>query len=78
MFRRVVDSYYYGSGSRSIKLTLECGHDAFRKASQGIPMRVQCRDCKHLAAGGTITRGDVTERLAKDDTITYEKVNEGF
>lgn len=37
---------YTGYIPKSIKLTLECGHEQHRKASQGVPKRAHCRDCE--------------------------------
>lgn len=39
-------SRYTGYIPRSIRLVLECGHDQFRKASQGVPKRANCRECE--------------------------------
>jgi hypothetical protein len=36
---------YTGYVAKSIKLLLECGHENYRKASQGVPERAKCRDC---------------------------------
>lgn len=37
---------YTGYVAKSVKLTLECGHEQHRKASQGIPMRARCTECE--------------------------------
>jgi hypothetical protein len=42
---------YTGYQNRTIKLTLECGHHNYRKASQGAPQRARCRECAYIAAG---------------------------
>lgn len=49
-------------------LTLECGHFTARKLSAGRPGWVQCRDCKNLKNGGTMTcpmpgSSDPTQRV---------------
>ena len=41
---------YTGYQHRSIRLTLECGHDQVRKASQGVPKRARCRYCQMVHA----------------------------
>ena len=52
VMRRVVKSEYVGACrytgyiAKSIQLTLECGHEQFRKASQGIPLKAKCRECQ--------------------------------
>lgn len=38
---------YTGYIDKTIKLTLECGHELYRKASQGVPVKARCRDCAH-------------------------------
>lgn len=55
IFQRVMDHEYTGPGqcrytgyiARSIKLTLFCGHEQVRKASQGVPMKARCRDYEY-------------------------------
>jgi hypothetical protein len=42
-------SRYTGYVARSIMLTLACGHQQFRKASDGIPHKARCRDCERRA-----------------------------
>lgn len=37
---------YTGYIARSIKLSLECGHELVRKASAGIPDKAKCRECE--------------------------------
>jgi bacterioferritin-associated ferredoxin len=41
---------YTGYVDKSIRLTLACGHEQYRKASQGIPVKARCRDCERAAA----------------------------
>lgn len=41
---------YTGYVDKSIKLTLECGHELWRKASQGVPKRARCVECERFAA----------------------------
>jgi hypothetical protein len=41
---------YTGYVHKTIKLTLDCGHENYRKASQGVPMKARCRDCARTAA----------------------------
>lgn len=36
---------YTGYEHKSIRLTLECGHEITRKASAGIPLKARCHDC---------------------------------
>lgn len=51
VLRRVVKYEYVGACrytgyiAKSIHLTLECGHEQFRKASQGVPLRAKCLEC---------------------------------
>lgn len=47
---------YTGYIDRSIRFYLACGHEVTRKASQGTPTRIKCRDCGRaiLAAQETI------------------------
>jgi hypothetical protein len=51
MLKKVTNSDYVGACRytgyipKSIKLTLECGHEQHRKASQGVPVRANCKDC---------------------------------
>ena len=53
IFQRVMDHEYTGACrytgyiARSIKLTLFCGHEQVRKASQGVPMKARCRDYEY-------------------------------
>lgn len=54
-------SRYTGYRAKSVKLFLECGHENFRKASQGVPERAQCRACHYAAlraAQQSSTRGE--------------------
>lgn len=37
---------YTGYVARSIKLTLKCGHETFRKASAGVPLKARCKECE--------------------------------
>ncbi len=37
---------YTGYVAKSVILTLSCGHEIVRKASQGIPRRAHCRHCE--------------------------------
>jgi hypothetical protein len=53
MTLRTVDSFdyvgacrYTGYEHKSILLKLECGHELQRKASEGVPRRAHCRECK--------------------------------
>jgi hypothetical protein len=60
IFRRVINSEWVGACrytgyiAKSIRLTLECGHENYRKASQGIPQRAHCRECERA----TMTSGE--------------------
>lgn len=36
---------YTGYKAKSIRLTLECGHEVYRKASAGVPGKAKCREC---------------------------------
>jgi hypothetical protein len=36
---------YTGYQHKSISFKLECGHELVRKASAGVPRRMQCREC---------------------------------
>lgn len=36
---------YTGYVDKTIKLTLACGHEQYRKASAGVPQKAHCRDC---------------------------------
>jgi hypothetical protein len=53
IFQRVMDHEYTGAFrytgyiARSIKLTLFCGHEQVRKASQGMPIKARYRDCEY-------------------------------
>lgn len=53
ILRRVVDHKYVGAcrytgyANKRIRLTLACGHQTTRKASQGIPAKAFCRECEH-------------------------------
>jgi hypothetical protein len=40
---------YTGYIDKAIRLTLKCGHEQTRKASQGVPRRARCRDCEKAA-----------------------------
>lgn len=40
---------YTGYIARSIRLTLECGHEQTRKVSQGVPNRARCIECERIA-----------------------------
>lgn len=42
-------SRYTGYRRSRIFLTLECGHEQSRKASEGCPNRARCRDCERTA-----------------------------
>lgn len=42
---------YTGYIDKAIRLTLKCGHEQTRKASQGVPRRARCRDCERSADG---------------------------
>ncbi len=42
-------SRYTGYIRKSIRLVLSCGHEQFRKASQGVPNRARCRECEREA-----------------------------
>lgn len=44
---------YTGYIAKTIKLTLQCGHEQFRKASQGVPAKARCRDCERREMGGS-------------------------
>lgn len=52
ILRKVKDIEYVGACrytgyiAKSIKLMLECGHEQYRKASQGVPSRAKCRECE--------------------------------
>lgn len=51
IWRKVVGYEYYTPTNAphrncSLMLKLECGHEIGRKASQGIPKRVACPECK--------------------------------
>jgi hypothetical protein len=73
ILRKVIKSEYVGASrytgyvDKSIRLTFECGHDVTHKASnyngvgKSVPERARCRDCEHLARGGTIIRGGVPD-----------------
>jgi hypothetical protein len=73
IFRKVVKSEHVGASrytgyiDKSIRLTLECGHDVTNKASsyegigKHIPEKARCRDCETLERGGTIIRGGVPD-----------------
>ncbi len=37
---------YTGYVPKSIKLTLECGHEMWRKASAGAPQKARCHECE--------------------------------
>lgn len=37
---------YTGYVDKSIRLTLDCGHEQYRKASAGVPEKARCRDCE--------------------------------
>jgi hypothetical protein len=37
---------YTGYIPKSIMLTLDCSHEQFRKASQGVPKKARCRECE--------------------------------
>ena len=39
-----VASRYTGYVSKSKIFKLECGHEVFRKDSQGLPQKIRCRD----------------------------------
>ncbi len=54
MLQHVIDSEYVGACRytgyipRSLKLTLRCGHEQYRKASQGVPKRARCAECEKV------------------------------
>lgn len=39
-------SRYTGYIAKTIWLHLACGHEAFRKASAGVPNKARCRECE--------------------------------
>lgn len=41
---------YTGYIAKTIKLTLKCGHENYRKHSQGVPRKARCRDCERAQA----------------------------
>ncbi len=51
IMRKVIGSEYVGACQytgyidRSIRLDLECGHQMFRKASAGVPLKAKCHEC---------------------------------
>jgi hypothetical protein len=40
---------YTGYVDKTIRLTLACGHEQYRKASQGAPLKARCRDCERAS-----------------------------
>lgn len=52
IYQRVTDIAYVGACrytgyvAKSLKLHLACGHEQYRKASQGVPLKAKCRDCE--------------------------------
>ena len=49
IWRKVIKTHYYRyykAHGDSIILTLECGHEVSRKASQGVPKKVICPRCE--------------------------------
>jgi len=46
---------YTGYIPKSIKLTLECGHEQHRKASQGVPKRARCIECEKADAEKSVS-----------------------
>lgn len=45
-------SRYTGYIAKSLRIQLKCGHELFRKGSQGIPKgRCRCRECGMIARG---------------------------
>ena len=51
---------YTGYVARTIHLTLECGHEVYRKASAGIPRKAKCREC-------SLGRKSVDRKAADDN-----------
>lgn len=55
IFRDVVDaedcgaSRYTGYVHKSMRLRLVCGHEKYRKISQGQPFKVRCIECERAA-----------------------------
>jgi hypothetical protein len=49
-------SRYTGYTDKSIRLTLACGHQQTRKASQGLPMKARCRECERNSTGKVILK----------------------
>lgn len=55
IFRPVINSEYVGASrytgyiAKSIRLDLQCGHNQYRKASQGVPRQARCRECERAA-----------------------------
>ena len=39
-------SRYTGYEHKTIMLTLECGHEQFRKLSCGVPNKARCKECE--------------------------------
>ena len=56
IWQPVIDAVYMGANRytgyvpKSIKLTLKCGHEQHRKASQGAPLKARCKDCEREAS----------------------------
>lgn len=56
MFRSVVNwdwcgaCRYTGYRNKSVRLVLSCGHELYRKASQGVPGKARCRECEREKA----------------------------
>lgn len=44
---------YTGYIAKSIRLTLKCGHEIQRKASQGVPLKAHCRECEKATEKAT-------------------------
>ena len=49
-------SRYTGYVAKSIEMSLDCGHKAYRKASDGIPRRARCRECARAAFNGGVRK----------------------
>lgn len=43
----------HGRTLSATSIILECGHDAFRKASQKMPKKFQCRQCQLMRDGNS-------------------------
>lgn len=49
-------SRYTGYEPKSVRLFLACGHELFRKQSQGVPKNARCRDCGHAALAQSVEK----------------------